>query len=527
MTEPYTRLGTTPARTTGKPFDILVVGGDKSVKRVADTIQSLDEQFHVTKMVVGAVEDADVVTFDGEAGFVCGATLDSEQRSAVLSTLDERDRWDPPVFVVGERMENSAFSAHRDVVTEFIPMEQFDRDPTLAHRIRTRIQSYRELQALADARKKQSAILEILHETVSRGEVGTAFCEFLVDEYDCHCAWLRTTQRGTFAKQWTAGETGYVEEMLEAGVDNTEPIVTAFRTDERVTVAPLDAAAGGWQSTAVEHGFGSAVGVPVHHEGAVLGALSVYCSEMSVSPAAREFLSRLARTIGYALRTAAWREAVLSAVPIAVEIELTDDAIPLLDSLREVPEETELATLAAIPRNETVLYVLQLRKGTATEALSGISNSAEQTALLTEQPPRFEATFERPTPETILSTRDGQLLDVSVRPEKVVLTVAVRSEQRIAGLLEAFEAEYDNASVGAVWSRGTEEPTDYGDVAASLTARQRQVLEFAYLNGYFDQPRGHNMTEIADKLNLSRQTVSQHLRAAERKLVQNLLEPAP
>lgn len=56
-----------------------------------------------------------------------------------------------------------------------------------------------------------------------------------------------------------------------------------------------------------------------------------------------------------------------------------------------------------------------------------------------------------------------------------------------------------------------------------LTARQLQVLNAAFEYGYFERPRRTNVTELADILNITPSTVSEHLRAAQSKLFQDVL----
>ncbi|WP_129112810.1 helix-turn-helix domain-containing protein [Halegenticoccus tardaugens] len=52
-----------------------------------------------------------------------------------------------------------------------------------------------------------------------------------------------------------------------------------------------------------------------------------------------------------------------------------------------------------------------------------------------------------------------------------------------------------------------------------LTARQREVLRTAYELGYFDHPKGTNAGDVADELGISPSTFSEHLAAAQRKIL--------
>lgn len=58
-----------------------------------------------------------------------------------------------------------------------------------------------------------------------------------------------------------------------------------------------------------------------------------------------------------------------------------------------------------------------------------------------------------------------------------------------------------------------------------LTDRQREVLEVAHREGYFDHPKGANAGQIADVLGITTSTFIEHLSAAQRKLLDSILEP--
>ena len=57
-----------------------------------------------------------------------------------------------------------------------------------------------------------------------------------------------------------------------------------------------------------------------------------------------------------------------------------------------------------------------------------------------------------------------------------------------------------------------------------LTDRQREVLETSYEMGYFDHPKRANAGDVAAALDIAPATFSEHLAAAQRKLLDSLLE---
>jgi hypothetical protein len=58
----------------------------------------------------------------------------------------------------------------------------------------------------------------------------------------------------------------------------------------------------------------------------------------------------------------------------------------------------------------------------------------------------------------------------------------------------------------------------------ALTERQREVLGAAYEHGYFEHPRGGNAADVADSLGISVPTFTEHLAAAQRNLLDELLD---
>jgi hypothetical protein len=57
----------------------------------------------------------------------------------------------------------------------------------------------------------------------------------------------------------------------------------------------------------------------------------------------------------------------------------------------------------------------------------------------------------------------------------------------------------------------------------ALTARQREVLVAAHRMGYYDVPRRADSTRVAHALNLGKSTTVEHLRKAEKRLIDRIL----
>lgn len=65
------------------------------------------------------------------------------------------------------------------------------------------------------------------------------------------------------------------------------------------------------------------------------------------------------------------------------------------------------------------------------------------------------------------------------------------------------------------------------ELRSRLTDRQLEVLEAAFEAGYYDWPRGCSGEEVAAELGIASPTFSQHIHAAERKLLAMAFEESP
>lgn len=68
--------------------------------------------------------------------------------------------------------------------------------------------------------------------------------------------------------------------------------------------------------------------------------------------------------------------------------------------------------------------------------------------------------------------------------------------------------------------RITPSVTEWANLFEAITPRRRRVLNTALEAGYFDLPRGCTLEDIADEVGIAKTTASQHLRKAEKDLME-------
>lgn len=66
--------------------------------------------------------------------------------------------------------------------------------------------------------------------------------------------------------------------------------------------------------------------------------------------------------------------------------------------------------------------------------------------------------------------------------------------------------------------------TEWNELFDAVTPRRRRILNKALEDGYFDIPRGTTFQEIADDLDIAKTTASQHLRKAEKSIMEFFIQ---
>ncbi|WP_181686995.1 helix-turn-helix domain-containing protein [Halorhabdus salina] len=106
------------------------------------------------------------------------------------------------------------------------------------------------------------------------------------------------------------------------------------------------------------------------------------------------------------------------------------------------------------------------------------------------------------------------------------VTVLARNLDGIRAIVSALRETHDDVQVGKLVRAPPE--NDAGSLWVTdpdeLTSRQREVLRTAYEKGYFEYPRQASAEEIADDLGIATPTFTEHLAAAQRKLLAECLE---
>lgn len=118
--------------------------------------------------------------------------------------------------------------------------------------------------------------------------------------------------------------------------------------------------------------------------------------------------------------------------------------------------------------------------------------------------------------------RENDITTIDTRRDADGLHLHARFPSRVA--LDAFIEAADQIARHTELRRlYTEKPQ--GTDGNHLTERQREAVSLAYERGYFDVPKQVTLSELAEELNITPQTLSRHIRISVQKIIETIAGP--
>jgi DNA-binding CsgD family transcriptional regulator len=400
-------------------------------------------------------------------------------------------------------------------------------------------------QVLSDA-------LEVLGTRTSRSALERGFCGRLVGRDRYGMAWIGETGPDGPVVRATAGADGYLDALRDAcgGLGVTDdPGVRSLRTGTLET--GLVSGGGDWTGAAAAHGADAAVGIPLERNGVSHGVLAVYLTDAAyLVPWRQEVLELYADAVGYGLGAAMRRWALVSDRPVTLSLEITDGMV-LLELCARAGFGSACRVASVVPRDGATLYYLVPPEGATTDLAAvargvdgmwplgagvgdgidrrdseGVDGAAGGTGTAERPEALCGVVVDAETPESALADLGVNFERFSVSPSGATITATLPRAEDVRRAVELVREAYPETRLSVRWGDAAPErgAGDGRHPMGGLTDRQREALVTAYRHGYFDRDREHNATEIADRLGISRWTFSEHLRVAQGKLLERLLD---
>jgi PAS domain S-box-containing protein len=400
--------------------------------------------------------------------------------------------------------------------------------------LRTQTERAERLDRIARLTRRVEAAIT---EATSPGEIERAVCDRLATSGPYDLAWIGGVEVGAdrLSCRAVSGESeDYVDAMrLRTGDDRADshPAVEAWRTDSVETANSLvgGGPASQWRQRALSAGYQSLCAVPLTYDGVTHGVLTIGTdTPNSFGDRERETLAQLGTSIANALAAIERRRALESDETVELEFHGPGDDLPFARAAERAGCRVRLQrTVARQTGPSSVFYsfegaVPDDAPEVARRTLPGSVDIVDkgETALVEV---RADGWFGAPIAEY-----GGMLREASAEPDGATLRVEVPGETDVRSFVGRLREVAPSLELAAKRQRtqGPKSPTELaGTLREELTDRQLEVVETALSAGYFEWPREHDSSEVANRLGITQPTFNKHLRVAERETFEFLFGP--
>ncbi|MBX0322152.1 helix-turn-helix domain-containing protein [Halomicroarcula sp. F13] len=314
---------------------------------------------------------------------------------------------------------------------------------------------------------------------------------------------------------------------LAVSLSDDDPVALAARTEE-IQVATGDVGAHHHELAGGD--VGSVAAVPLVAGESLYGVLTVYADSADVfDPRERAVLGAVGQAISTAIDATETSKLLTTDNVTELELQIRDDDIFFVSLARDLGCRMEYGGSVA-DDDETVMFFL-----VETEDPSAVCAAAADHPQVTaathvstsESASLFEFSVEDPPVVSLLADRGAETRDITVTPDHAVFSVTLPATTETRSVVEHVRDSYPGTDLVSVRERD-EPPVSRQAFLATLedrlTNRQLTALRKGYLGGFFDWPRDVSGEELADSMDICPSTFHQHLRAGERKLLEEVFE---
>lgn len=403
-----------------------------------------------------------------------------------------------------------------------------------------REQAKRTAQRRAEALREERVALERLLERVNgvlndvaralveesdRSMIERRVCETVVSARGYGAAWIGTTNApGT--RLSIRESAGLLEGATgEWSVEELPSAVSGAITSEKVDSSSLEPERTGETSLAPV-GCRQVVVVPLVYGRTTYGLLGVYAEDADSLDRREEVLfEAIGRMIASGLNAVETTRILTVDRVTELVFEISDPAFPLsaIAGVLGAPVEYVGLTEGVSGGKHQLYLTVSSSTDADVDAVAELSFVREVREIAgKEEAYAFAVVVERTTPFGELADYGATVQSIEAEPDTARLVVQSPPEHDHDALLKLLESEYASVELRSKRDqerRGRTAHEFVSDVETSLSDRQYTALKTAHLNGYFEWPRPVDGTELAESMDISRQTFHQHLRLAQRKLV--------
>ncbi|MFC5971833.1 bacterio-opsin activator domain-containing protein [Halomarina salina] len=383
----------------------------------------------------------------------------------------------------------------------------------------------RQAESLRTLNRINEVIRNVNHDLVraqTREDIEHAVVERLADESTYRFAWVGEYDAGS-ERVTPCAWSGEGEAYLDAREDDgsrRETLATKAIRDGSMQVAPhlAERPSEPWVDAAVDNGFAAATAVPLVYRGVTYGVLCVYSDRPDAFEGTeRAVFGELGETVAYAIGAAERHRALVA--DTVVELELLVGEIDGIPSAASAVDST-VTFRGAAPTDDGSPSQFYRIEGDLEGVVETLPDDIDVSVVRDDEEGGVVRVEGDTSFSSLLADYGGTMRRVHVEDGGFRLVATFPQGTDVRNVLEAVRDRLPAAELVARRERERNED-DAPDVA--LTDRQRTVLTTAFHLGFFDSPRVNTGGEVAEELGISTPTFHEHIRIAERKLVEAFL----
>lgn len=372
-----------------------------------------------------------------------------------------------------------------------------------------------------------SEISRILVEESDREAIVQQVCDEIVRSESYVASWIGTTNpTGTkFQLSAHSGTIGDIE--TEFDIDSMPTLVQDAISSGSVEVCAVGSGQGGVLDPESVGARRFAV-VPLIYQQKQYGLLGVYAEgDTAFDNWEAELFESIGQMIASGLNAVETARMLTTANVIELELDVYDETFPLSAFADVIGSEVEYVGVVGERGYEIYIRTPQV-DGRIDDLLSLPSVESVRNISETDEGHTFAVGVDSKEPFDQLANYGASVVNITAEATKAYISLEVPPKHDIRSIMELLESLYDRIELRSKNERDGHDETTHefsSAVDERLTERQVTALETAHLNGYFEWPREVDGDGVAETMGITRQTFHQHLRSAERKLVDAYMDP--
>ncbi|KAA9406194.1 MULTISPECIES: bacterio-opsin activator domain-containing protein [unclassified Haloarcula] len=472
-----------------------------------------------------ATTDIDADEYAGQALGGIESVIDGEQDLFTMEypchSPEEKQWFLMRVAPLPDDEAGSAVVAHIDITQRKLAELAAERR---SEELKAERQNLKQLVDRVDGLLK--AVMGDVLTVDSREAIQQTVCDRLAEVDSYQFAWVSELDLRDETLSSTALSADHPT-TLSIPLNADDPVAEAARTEEmQVVTGDIDEQ----HSRLADSDVASVAAVPLVSGESLYGVLTVYADSDDVfDPREQAVLGTIGRATAAAIDARETSRLLTADNVTELELQVTDPDVFYIDVASELGCSMEYGGSVPDGEETVMFFLVETDDPSAVCAVaadhpqvSGVSHvsTADSSAL-------FEFTVSDPPVVSVVADRGAQTGDILVEPGKATVTVTLPASMETRSVVEQVRSQYPETELLSVRERD-EPPVSrqafIANVEERLTNRQLTALRKGFLGGFFDWPRDVSGEQLAESMDICPSTFHQHLRAGERKLLEEVFE---